>query len=164
MPRFSLLLVLTLSFGCAHDVLVTSNVPHAEVRVDGERLGRVGDGVTFSEQPGITRSVDVEVRAAGYRTARRQLTPTQTDPRRGIPATLFFTGSCCVASCIVPSSLLGLSIIPIDDDTGAFPFFATAGAVSASFFVISAVLAIYGTETLPDAIEVILEPDDAMSH
>ena len=61
MLRFLLLATVVLtSSACAHQVKVTSNVPDAQVRVDGERLGLVKDGATFVDVAADARAVGDE--------------------------------------------------------------------------------------------------------
>ncbi len=73
--------------GCSHAVAITSNVPEAQVRVDGERKGSVKDGAHFVERGGLATEYDVDVSAPGYRTERRLLRPSLGHSGVGVPAT-----------------------------------------------------------------------------
>jgi hypothetical protein len=157
-------LALASATGCAHQVRVESNVPEAEVRVDGVVVGQAGSGATFTERAGPGAIYDIEVSAHGYRTARRRLSPGVADPVVGIPAMCSMISGCTFASCAVPLSLAVVSISPDDTDVQCIGYGCAAG--SAAWAGGSAALAAWGGERLPDVITVDLEPidDDVMAH
>ncbi len=149
--------------GCAHQVHVESNVPTAEVRVDGVVVGRAGAGASFVERAGPWSTYDIEVSAAGYRTARRRVTPSITDPWVGIPAMCSMISGCAVASCAVPVSLWVVSLSP--DNSGGQCLGWGCASLSTAWAGGSAALAAWGGQRLPDVITIPLEPvDDAMAH
>jgi len=163
-PGTSLTLGVALWSGaCAHQVRVESNVPEAEVRVDGVVVGQAGTGAVFEERLGPGAVYDIEVSAAGYRTARRRLAPAVADPVVGIPAMCSMISGCTFASCAVPVSLLVVSVSPDDSDVQCIGYGCAAG--SALWAGGSAAVAGWGGERLPDVITVELEPaDDSMAH
>ena len=93
--------------GCAHDVLIESTPTGADVRVEGERIGKTP--VVFREPFGLQRSWDVEVRHSGYRMARRQLVQREPDPCVSAPLV-----GCGCASCAatVPFYAFCLPLLP----------------------------------------------------
>ena len=144
--------------GCAHQVRIESNVADAEVRVDGVMVGRAGTGAVFLERPRPGAVYDIEVSAAGYRTARRRLVPAVADPVVGIPAMCSMVGGCTFASCAVPLALLIVSASPDDADVQCIGTGCAAG--SALWAGGSAAVAAWGGERLPDVITFELEPTD----
>jgi hypothetical protein len=139
--------------GCAHRVRVESNVPDAVVRVDGEPVGRVGDGASFVERWGFDVVYDVDVAAPGHCVERRLLRPSVTEPAVAVPALLGSCGGCVAGGCVMPVAALssteelgfytwsGLSVLTL----------AAAGGACA--------LAFGGGERLPDVVTIELERD-----
>jgi hypothetical protein len=150
--------------GCAHQVRVESNVPAAEVRVDGVVVGQAGSGAVFTERAGPGAVYDIEVSAEGYRTARRRLSPAVADPAVGIPAMCSMISGCTFASCAVPVSLLVVSVSPDDEEVQCVGYGCAGG--SALWAGGSAAMAAWGGERLPDVVTIDLEPvdDGAMAH
>jgi hypothetical protein len=160
---FATVAIVSAAGGCAHHVRVESNVPTAEVRVDGVVVGRVGAGATFVERAGPFSTYDIEVSADGYRTARRRVSPSIADPWVGIPAMCSMITGCAVASFAVPVSLVVVSLSPDDRDVQCLGW--GCAAASTGWAGGSAALAAWGGQRLPDVITIPLEPvDEAMAH
>lgn len=167
--------------GCAHDVTVASNVPQADVRVDGAPIGKVKDGATFEEPWGTARVYDIEVTAPGHRVSRVQVKPTVVDTL-GAPAMLSAVAGCTVSLCISPLVGLALltsasdpsSVVPviesgrragqIDGDEAATRLAAwsaaaaTYGCTAASWYVVA------GSQRLPGEIFVELVPESGVTE
>lgn len=142
---------------CAHEVTVESNVPHAQVRVDGERLGAVKDGVTFHEHGGLGVTYDVEVTADGYKTVRRLVKPSEIDAWVGIPAVSLAACSCCAAGCGAP--VFGLIALTSDtnDTASQLVGWGLAGGLVGMALGTGAVAA-WGVERLPDVLTIDMSP------
>ena len=146
---------------CAHEVTVHSNVPSAEVRVDGVRLGTVGtNGVTFTERGGFNQTYDIEVSAAGHVMKRRRFQPTETDPWLGIPAMGMVVGSCAAASCLAPLAGLGY-LVAAPSETDVQLSAAIVGLSSVALVAGSTAIAAWGVERMPDVITIELDDDAA---
>ena len=144
---------------CAHQVTVHSNVPSAEVRVDGVGLGAVGtEGVTFTERGGFNQTYDIEVSAAGHVMKRRRVQPTETDPWLGIPAMGMVVCSCAGASCLAPLAGLGY-LVAAPSETDFQLSAAIVGLSSVALVAGSTAIAAWGVERMPDVITIDL--DDA---
>lgn len=137
--------------GCAHRVRVDSNVPDAVVRVDGEPVGRVGDGATFVERWGFGVVYDIDVAAPGHRVERRRLRPSVSEPAVAVPAILGGLGGCVGGGCAMPIAALS--------STDALGFYGWS-ALSALTLVAAAGACAVGfgaSERLPDVITVNLD-------
>ena len=160
--------------GCAHQVTVQSNVPEARVRVDGVDIGTVGAvdgaaptptpntpavGAVFSERGGFGAVYDIEVSAPGYRTERRVLSPSETDPCLGIPAMGMVVCSCAAASCLAPLAGLGY-LVSAPSETDVQLGAAIVGASSIALVAGSAAIAAWGVERMPDVVTIDLDVDD----
>jgi len=144
-----ILLLLTTSMGCAHQVKIASNVPEAQVRVDGERLGAIKDGAVFTERGGIGATYDIEVIADGYITRRQIVKPSEIDPWVGIPTVGLAVGSCCLAGCAAP--VFGLVAATSEEvDTQIVGFSLAGGLVGMAVGAIA--VAAWGVERLPDVV------------
>ncbi len=145
--------------GCAHTVQVDSNVPAAEVRVDGEPLGRVDQGAVFSEHWGFGRVYDVEVKAPGHRIARRQVRPSVVDAQTGVPAMACAVGGCTLSTFVVPLVALYTWLAVPDADTRgkALGYGGSLGVLGCT--AISTSVVAFGSERLPDEIYVELVPE-----
>jgi hypothetical protein len=142
---------------CAHQVTVESNVPEAQVRVDGERLGAVKDGAVFQEHGGLSVTYDVEVSADGYKTARRQVKPNIIDAWVGIPAVSLAACSCCAAGCGAPVfGLVALTSDRNDVASQVVGWSIAGGLVGAALG--SGAVAAWGVERLPDVVSIELTP------
>ncbi|MDP2344973.1 MAG: hypothetical protein Q8O67_28770 [Deltaproteobacteria bacterium] len=176
--RFSLLgpwsvVVVVVAFlsGCTHVVQITSNVPEAEVRVDGTPLGTVKEGATFEEPWGAARVYDIEVKAPRRPVARLQVKPNVVDVL-GAPAMASAVGGCALSGCtspLVALALYGYATNPDDivprkpdgsvDDEGAEVAVALWTGVLALYGCTGFSLwAVAGSQRLPDEIHVELEP------
>ena len=141
--------VVATSIGCAHQVKIASNVPGAQVRVDGERLGAVKDDAIFTERGGIGASYDIEVVASGYVTKRQIVKPSEIDAWVGIPTVGLAAGSCCLAGCGAPLlALLASSTNEVDVQVVGYSI--AGGLVGVA--VGSAAIAAWGVERLPDVV------------
>lgn len=146
---FGILLLMTTAMGCAHQVKVASNVPEAQVRVDGERLGAIKDDAVFTERGGIGATYDIEVIADGYVTKRQIVKPSEIDPWVGIPTVGLAVGSCCLAGCAAP--LFGLAAATSDEvDTQIVGFSLAGGLVGMAVGAVA--VAAWGVERLPDVV------------
>jgi hypothetical protein len=165
--------------GCAHQVTVQSNVPEARVRVDGVDIGTVGPvdgaaspapnpvpsapaaavGAVFAERGGFGAVYDIEVSAPGYRTERRVLSPSETDPCLGIPAMGMVVCSCAAASCLAPLAGLGY-LVSAPSETDVQLGAAIVGASSIALVAGSAAIAAWGVERMPDVVTIDLDVDD----
>lgn len=148
--------------GCSHAVAITSNVPEAQVRVDGERKGSVKDGAHFVERGGLATEYDVDVSAPGYRTERRLLRPSLGHSGVGVPATAAIfcgsTGLCCVSPTALLVSLVVEGDTPAEEEANRNTAYAVAaGAATSSLAAIAA--AAWGVQQLPDEVYVELDPD-----
>jgi hypothetical protein len=61
--------------GCSHAVIIDSDPPGAEIKVNGEKIGTAP--VTYNETTGWEKVYDVEATKAGYKPTRRQLKQTE---------------------------------------------------------------------------------------
>jgi hypothetical protein len=143
--------------GCAHQVVVESNVPEAQVRVDGERLGAVKDGVVFEEHGGLGVTYDVEVTADGYKTERRNVKPNIIDAWVGIPAVSLAACSCCAAGCGAPVFGLVALTSESNDIASQVVGWSIAGGLVGAALGTGAVAA-WGVERLPDVVSIDLTP------
>ncbi len=137
--------------GCAHQVRVESNVPEAQVRVDGVPVGRVGAGAAFAERFGIDPLYDIEVTAPGYRVERRRVTPSIADPWVGLTSVAALGGGCLGGGCVLP-----LLAFTAEDNALALGFAASSVAALGIGIGGGAVL-LGGVKRLPDVLEVPLQ-------
>ncbi len=146
--------------GCTHSVVITSNVPEAKVRVDGEHKGQVKDGASFVERGGFNTVYDVDVTADGYVTARRQLRPSLKDSGVGVMATLGIFCGAFGMTCVAPTSgLVGLVLdADGDDGAGAAAYAIAVGAFAGSALAIGT--AAWGVQQLPDEVMIELDAED----
>ena len=72
MRRFTALSVfLLLSAACSHAVIIDSDPTGAEIKVNGEKLGK--SPVTYNETTGWEKVYDVEAAAPGYKPMRKEI-------------------------------------------------------------------------------------------
>lgn len=146
------------SMSCAHEVTIQSNVPAAQVRVDGERLGSAGEGARFTEHPGFDVQYDVDVQAEGYQVARRTLTPRVPDPLIGIPAVCATITTGLAAGCLSPGLALATLLLVDEADVETQILGYGSSLALLGLAGLSSTVAIFGVSRLPDVIEVELEP------
>lgn len=159
MLRLLIALIVALPIGCAHQVRIDSNVKEAEVRVDGERLGAVKDGATFTERGGIGQTYDIELIANGYVTRRQIVKPSEVDPWVGGPAMCLAGGSCCLAGCGAPLFALYAATADRTDTVGQVVGYSVAGGLVGAA-IGSIAIAAFGIERLPDVVQLDLTSVD----
>ncbi|MBI1947261.1 MAG: PEGA domain-containing protein [Deltaproteobacteria bacterium] len=67
--------LLTLSAACGHAVVIDSDPPGADIKINGDALGP--GPVTYNETTGWEKVYDIEASKAGFKTTRKQLKQTE---------------------------------------------------------------------------------------
>jgi hypothetical protein len=108
MRRFLNLSVLVLfafaAVGCKHVVTIDSEPPGAEIKVNGEKLGKAP--VSYTETTGWDKSYSMEANLPGYATTRRTVTQTEWHTTMMIGS---IAGGVCAGLVIFPIGFAGLA-------------------------------------------------------